>query len=65
MKYVCVCTCFVLGSFVDETHLAFHYFLVVGSLSLVSFKGNSFSENHIINLLVEHNVVFFFLRDQS
>lgn len=42
MKYVCVRIRFVHGSFVDETQLAFCYFLVVGFLSVLSFKGNSF-----------------------
>lgn len=60
MKYACVCTCFVHGSFVDEIQLVFHYFLVVDFLSVLSFKGNSFVENRIINLLVEPNVVIFF-----
>ncbi|KAF1466980.1 Lipopolysaccharide-responsive and beige-like anchor protein, partial [Megadyptes antipodes antipodes] len=57
MKYVCVCTSFVHGSFVDETQLVFHYFLIVGFLSVLSFKGNSFVENRIINLLVEPNIL--------
>lgn len=60
MKYVCVCICFVCGSFADETQLAFYYFLVVSFLSVLSFNGNSFAENGIINLLVEPSIVLFF-----
>lgn len=61
MKYVSVHMQFVHGSFVDEIQLAFHYCLVVGFLSLLSFKGNSFVKNRIISLLMEPNIVFYFI----
>lgn len=65
MKYVCIHIRFVCGSFVDETQLALHYFLVAGFLSVLSFKGNRFVENRIINLLVEPNIIrYFFPGDQ-
>lgn len=60
MKYVCVSICFFHGSFEDETQLEFHYFLVLGFLSVLLFSGKSFAENGIINLLVERSIVLFF-----
>lgn len=60
MKYVCVHIRFLCSSFVDETQLVLHYFLVAAFLSVLSFKGNRFVENRKINLLVEPNIVRFF-----